>query len=548
MDRRQFLFSTTVLGLAAASGRGLAADSEPLALRLNQIGFLPRSRKRFALPISAGASAQGFEILSESGHVVFTGTMAPERFDLGATTGEIVRTGDFSAFHRKGLYRLRAGPTVSHPCHIDDRVYTPLLHDAARCFHLIRANTDIDDATTGIKVAAGHLSERSLMVAGQARDLTGGWYNAGDFGKYTHMAALSVSHMLRLYELRPATAGLTLDIPALYPEPLPDLLQLARWGLEWLLKMQNDDGSVLHKVDSQPALTWGYWPVDDPNPRKAMAASSIDAGVFTGVMVHAGRVFAHIHPVFSQRCTSAARKAWAWLSQHPDLAHTDAYYLDPDARQEIVWAMCEMALLDEAGQIDLPDIGVTPFYWPSPQVLGMMSLALKGHAGARSQILAGAKSIGDHVRKDPYGFSTLPESYAWGSNEAALNVAAICLYADHLQPEAGFRDTAQSLFDYILGCNTLDHCFVTGHGTRPTQHPFHWIYNMQKIAMPGWASGGANGQASGADSLLARIIAAGTPPARCFVDAGQNEGSYASNEGETSENAALLFVAGMLNS
>ncbi len=150
------------------------------------------------------------------------------------------------------------------------------------------------------------------------------------------------------------------------------------------------------------------------------------------------------------------------------------------------------------------------------------------------------------ARADPYGFAARPEAYIWESNELVLDAATVCLYAERLRPGAGFRDTAQGLFDYVLGRNALDHCFVTGYGARPTQHPFHWIYNTLKIAMPGWVSGGANGQPGGADSLLIKIIQAGTPPAKCYVDAGQNEGSYASNEGETSENAALVFVAGML--
>lgn len=544
MNRRQVLIGGVATG--ALAGFAVRAD-EAAAPRLNQVGFTPAARKVFAMPVPPQGALSSFDVLADDGKVVFSGALAARR-DLTATAGETVASGDVSVVRTAGRYRVRVGGQVSHPFVVGDGVYRPLLHDAARAFYLIRANARTDDPATGIHVAAGHPADSRVQVDGAVRDLSGGWYNAGDFGKYTHMHAMSVSHMLRLYELRPDAARVGLDLPeGLYPD-LPDLLQLARWGLEWLLKMQNVDSGVLHKVDSQPTLAWGMWPADDPNPRHATAPSAIDAGVFTGVMGHAARVLKPLDPVFAARCRTAALEAWAWLEKHPGVNHTDAYYLDADMRQEILWGQCEKALLDGTPneKIWLPDIGAVPFDWPTPQVLGLMSLALNGHAPAKAMIVAGAKALGEQAARDPYGYSAEVGGYVWESNEIVLDAATVCLYADRLEPGAGFRDTAQGLLDYMLGRNALDRSFITGHGARPPLHPFHWIYNMSGIAVPGWAVGGANGQPAGVDGLLLKVIQAGTPPAKCYVDAGRGEGSYASNEGETSENAALVFVSGML--
>lgn len=515
--------------------------------KLNQIGFPLEGTKQFAVSVQPGEPVGTFDVVDEAGRAAFHGKLVNRVFDLRNSAGEYAMCGNFSDLNQPGRYRVRIGEELSHAFTIGQGVYRDLLRDAARCFHLIRANVDIDDARTGVKHKAGHAADAAVMVEGQRRDLSGGWYNAGDFGKYTHMHALSASHMLRLYELRPDIGRMSLDIPPLY-DGLPDLLQTARWGLEWLLKMQNSDGSVLHKVDSQPLLTWGKLPADDVNPRSSMRASSIDAGAFAGAMAHASRVFAQIDPEFAAKCRVAALTAWRWLLQHPNVSHTDSYYLDPDASQETLWARCEMAVLEgtDNSQIVLPDISVLPFYWPSPQILGIMSLALRGHEQAKAMIGAGAQQIAARTRGDAYGFSASADAYVWGSNERALNDAVVCLYADRLRPEAGMREPAQGLLDYVLGRNSLDLSFVTGYGSRPTQRPFHWICNMENIAIPGWASGGSNGVASQADALLQAVIAQGTPPAKCFVDACSNDGSYASNEGETSENAALVFVAGML--
>lgn len=540
-----------------ATGCALAAETGPAAggPRLNQLGFSPRSPKRFVLPVAAGDTAvRTFHVETLSGRSVLEGRLDPRVHDLTRTAGEHVRTGDVSALVTPGRYRVRVGTQASHPFGVGEGLYRPLVRDAARAFFLIRANVAVDDPVTGIRHAAGHPSDASLVVDAAPRDLAGGWYNAGDYGKWTHMAAISASQMMWLHALRPVQAGgLKLDVPSAWPG-LPDLLQQARWGLEWLLKMQNPDGSVLHKVDSKGLYAWGLPPEQDPHPRAAQGASSLDAGVFVGVMLQAARVFAPLDPAFAARCKAAALRAWDWLEAHPRILHDDYAYTDPDPRQEILWAACEMAVLtgDAAlvarAEAEIKALGVFPFFWPGPQLLGVMSLArVKGETGAvaRTAIVETAKAVAADVAEDPYGFTLRPEAYTWGSVEVALNTAVLCLFAAELG-EAGGRGTAQRLVDYVLGCNALDHGFVTGHGERATRRPYHWTCRVWGIVMPGWASGGPNAGLQGADPRLKTVIEAGTPPAKCFVDACENDGSWASNEGQTSENAALLLAAGLL--
>jgi endoglucanase len=544
------------VGLLAMVETG-GAWAAPVAAtpRLNQLGYRPEAAKRFVLPVAPGDPAvQVFTIETLTGKRVFTGQLDDKIHDLTVTAGEHVRTGDFSALTTPGRYRVKVGDLASAPFGVGAGLYEPLVRDAARAFFLIRASVAIDDPMTGIRHSAGHRDEATLIVDGQTRDLTGGWYNAGDYGKWAHMAAISVSQMMWLYELRPAQArALTLKVPALYPD-LPDLLKQARWGLEWLLKMQNPDGSVLHKVDSGPNVyAWGQPPERDPHPRVVQQGGSLDAGVFVGAAMQAARVFASLDHAFAGRCRAAAERAWIWLEANPKVTRDDPNYADPDPRQEILWATCEMAAatgdaaLGARATAALKEIGVFPFFWPSPQVLGVMSLARRsGEAAlvARAAIVETAKAAAPYVQADPYGFTVQPEAYSWGSVEVALNTAVICLFAAELG-EASARDTAQRLLDYVLGCNALDHGFVTGHGERATRRPYHWTCRVWGIVMPGWASGGPNGGAVGADPRLKALIDAKTPPAKCFVDACENDGSWASNEGQTSENAALLLATGL---
>jgi endoglucanase len=148
-----------------AAGCAFAAETEAAAggPRLNQLGFSPRSPKRFVLPVAPGdAAARTFRVETLSGRSVLEGRLDPHVHDLTRTAGEHVRIGDFSALVAPGRYRVRVGTQASHPFGVAEGLYRPLVRDAARAFFLIRANVALDDPVTGIKHAAGHPGDASL--------------------------------------------------------------------------------------------------------------------------------------------------------------------------------------------------------------------------------------------------------------------------------------------------------------------------------------------------------------------------------------------------
>lgn len=546
----------SVLGGMAATvcaGPALAAPPNPIVAlpKTNQIGFLPQDAKRFVWTVDGLEAVHvPFAVHCLTQSFVFRGFTGPA-VDQRASAGEFVMVGDFSQVRTPGLYRIEVNGVSSHPFAIGETVYQPLLRDAVRAFHLIRANTAIDDPVTKVRHAAGHLSDGALPVDGATRDLSGGWYNAGDFGKWVHMAALSVSHMMWLYELRPHMASaLKLEVP---PTPgLPDILAEARWGLDFMLRMQNPDGSVLHKVDAEPNLPWGVLPAADATERHAKPAGSWDAAVFVGAMVQASGVFKPFDPAFAERCRAAAFKAWTWLQAHPAVENNDPYYAGSDIAPKWLWALGAMAAIDPSLQPraaqEFDARGVVPSSWQTPQILGALALARGSERRARdiaiAKIAAAADVVMAQSATDAYGCNGDPAMYFWGGVENALNAANTCFMAHALGAGTKYRDGGTRVLDYVLGHNALGRAFVTGHGTVRVEHPWHWIYRDQGIAIPGWAVGGPNHSPQGADQPLKILIAQGTPAAKCYLDQ-CDSGSWASNEGQTSENAALLFAVGM---
>ncbi|HUO56875.1 MAG TPA: glycoside hydrolase family 9 protein [bacterium] len=527
--------------------------------KVNQEGYLPGDEKYFVITETpAVKKGDSFQILNETGVKAFSGTLSTGPFDDIKSTGEKVFQGDFTGLTLPGRYTVSIDGLKSVSFSVKANVFQNLFKDALRCFYLIRCGTAIDDPVTGIKHAACHLKDAALKTdPSQHGDFVGGWHNALDYGKWTHMEAISCAWMMWLYELKEKEmAGFKNNIPE-SPNKMSDLLNEAQWGLTWLLKMQAPDGGVYHKVDSEDHFCFGTVPEKDPYNRYLQGESCIDAGVFTGVMCQAARVYQTLDPAFAQKCLAAAKRSWAWLEKNPDATFQDPDYVDSDTSQEKLWALGEMARMSGDKELEnrfteeATPAKLQTLTWMTPQFFGYMAQVLspKTTDEEKETITQTLTKICDGLveksKTNGYGVCLDPSEYYWGSNENILNKAGALLFAYHLTGEKKYRTTALRQMNYILGLNSLETSFVTGHGEKAGSHPHHWDYASLHIVMPGWAGGGANQYAKGADPTLLGLINGGTPPAKCFFD-GPGTTSWASNEGQTVENAALVFDAGYL--
>ena len=527
--------------------------------KTNQVGYLPRSRKLLLVTATAASAGQSYQIQSvDTGQTVYEGALSTTAIDDTPSSGESVLQGDFSGLTSAGVYRASVGGNTSHAFSIAADVYRELFRTAGRTFYLIRSGEAIDDAETTIAHAASHLNDAPLRSDPSTHlDLVGGWYNAGDLGKYSHMEAIAVAYMMLVHELRPRVDVVTMNIPET-GNGVPDVLNQARFGLEFLLKMQMPDGSVLHKVDAEPNLPYGILPENDTTARSAAAATSIDTGDFIGALLQAARVYAPYDPAFAARCHDAAQRAWAWLEANPNIASSDPYYVDADPSQERLFALGAMvadgkdATLTSRLVTELASQSVTEVAWMAPALLSLFDVArLPGvdpaaAQAARSKLLTLADSLVQKGQASGYGLLLSPSEIAWESVETGLHRANALLMAYELSSNQSYHDAALAEVDWVLGANALDRAFVTSFGEHSAQRPYHWIFASMNKVMPGWAVGGPNQYGTGADPLLIAVQARGTPPAKCYVDEGIGGGSWASNEGEVTNEAALLFASGYL--
>ncbi len=545
-----------------------ASTNAPTAdIKVDQVGYQPSAPK---LAMVAGAGRGRFSVRRASDDkTMFEGTLPAPVGD--PDSGDRVSVADFSALHATGTFYLDV-PSVgrSWPFTIAPRTFARTWYLAMRGFYGQRCNTAVDLGREfpGYKHAACHLN--GAYHASSGRDgktqASGGWHDAGDFGRYVVNSGITTGTLLWMWELyQPRLTGVALDIPE-SNNHTPDVLDEVRWNLEWMLSMQDEDGGVWHKQTSErfPAFvmpeadsTVSYVIGTGAAPFKSSCATAD----FAAVMAIAGRVYRRDDASFATRTQRVAVNAWRWLTANPNVTFKNpksvvtGEYGDDDCTDERLWAAAELWRTTRDATYDqyvtaharefLNTLRPTePPSWAHVAPLALWTYALDGRgdkdltATIRQEALNAARQLVQRTARHAYRISLTSDDYIWGSNSVAANYGMQLLIANSLLPDAAFVDAARENLHYLLGRNTFSLSWVTQVGANPFRHPHHRPsgadHNVEP--WPGLLSGGPN--KSRQDDVLQRLPA-DTPPARMYVD---EQASYASNEIAINWNAPLVFL------
>src|SRR6516165_4011490 len=223
---------------------------------------------------------------------------------------------------------------------IDDRVYRNVLKHAVRMYFYQRAGFKKTAETAGSDWAdaASHMGpgqdpqtrpwrgKRGLISGliksdvSQIKDLHGGWFDAGDYNKYTSWTARNVIVLLRAYDENPSAFGDDSGI-AESGNGVPDILDEVKWALDWLARMQNTDGSLL--------CVQG---LDQASPPSAAIGPSYYGPATTAASLMGAAAFAYAAKIYSARSeadlsaygndlATRAKRAWDWATVNPNVLY-----------------------------------------------------------------------------------------------------------------------------------------------------------------------------------------------------------------------------------
>ena len=255
--RRTYFAPAVVLWLVTSlvSPSVVSAAQSELYVRVNQVGFLP-SDSKIAVVFGRVPLPTKFSVLdAHTQQVVFEGNAT----GLSGHWGQFERHAelDFSAFRRPGRYFLRAGGVDSLPFDISMHVYDQLPDQLLEFMRQQRCgyNPWLDAVCHSFdgRTAYGPLS------AGTYLDATGGWHDAGDLLKYLLTSSNATGQMLLAYQLSHASGRQPRGTREIFQDrfnelgqpranDVPDILDEARWGLEWMLKLHPAPDQLYHQV------------------------------------------------------------------------------------------------------------------------------------------------------------------------------------------------------------------------------------------------------------------------------------------------------------
>lgn len=523
-----------------ASGGGMELPN----VNISQVGYLPMQQKKATL--RGDEIGETFEIIDvATNESVYSGTIG-EAVE-NASSKEKCAVVDFSDFTTEGTYKISAeGCGESYEFKIASDVFDELLDDTLRMMYLQRCGQELSGDLAGDYAHPVCHGEGAVIYGTDtALDVSGGWHDAGDYGRYVVSGAKTVADLLLAYESYPEAFDDDLNIPE-SGNGIPDILDEVKYELDWLFKMQTADGGVYHKVTGKN-FPGSVMPQEETEQLVISPVSNTATGDFAAVMAMAADTYKDIDAAYADACLKAAEKAMEYLRANRDAAGfknpadvVTGEYPDENCSDEYFWALAQLykTTKDAAYEEELNACDMTQvpggFGWEGVGYYGMYACL----SCDSQQLREAAKEILNKTvtsmstERDAYA-STIEDAYPWGSNMTIANNGML-----YLMMEMG--DEASSQLSYLLGNNANSYCFVTGYGTLSPTGTHHRPSQATGKTMKGMLVGGPN---SNLEDPYAQATLKDAAPAKCYVD---NEQSFSCNEVTIYWNSPLVYlIAGM---
>lgn len=509
MNKLPFLL---LLVLLISCKANISELKETDQIRLNSLGYLPNAEKKATIT----AEGSNFQVINtKSQRIVFKGTLS-EPYSQ-ENLGQTVRYADFSEVTQPGTYVINVDSVGrSYEFSIDENAYKEAFVTSMRSFYLWRCGMAVEDDHNGIHhhAEACHLEDGWLDYVGQEgerRDGTGGWHDAGDYGKYTVNAGVSLGILFYAWDqFSDKLKDLSLAIPQTAPG-MPDFLQELKWETDFILKMQYTDGSgrVSHKLTRKKFSAF-IMPHEDLEKRYFTEWSSAATADFVAMMAMASRYFKPYDEDYAQKCLDAAIVSYKCLQENPEKMFiqgdfSTGGYQTRDADDRL-WAAAEMwettgeacYLADLESQISSLRIIVEENWdWGNVSNLGVYTYILSKREGrnadlvnvVKKEVIDGANTLVKKAQKDIYGRAL--ETYYWGCNGMVARQAINLEVANRIAPNEEYTATSLGLIGHIFGNNFYGRSYVTGLGINPPMHPHdRRISDGTEAPWPGYLVGG----------------------------------------------------------
>ena len=543
----------------ASNAMALEPLPVPVAVKTNQLGYEAEGEKLFV--VRYNADVKDFEIHDDAtDEVVYTGKLS-EDYINSPSGGGTLRYGDFTDFKEPGTYHISVeGDGDSYPFIIGNDIYKDAYKDVIKLLTMQRCGMELTKEIAGdFAHPACHTDIATVYGTDETIDVTGGWHDAGDYGRYVVPGAKTIADLFLSYEESEAVRGDDFGIPE-SGNGVPDILDEARYELEFFFKMQASDGGVYHKVTCA-VFPETVMPEEETDPLIVCPVSDTATGDFAAVMAMASVLYKEYDAAFATKCLEASKKAYEYLDSkgfengtgfvNPEDVVTGEY---PDAKttDEFFWAAVELFIATgdtkyEERAAEVEDAGFAMgLGWADVGTYGTydyLKFAKENEDKANADLVQAltddmmfyAKKELKALKKDIY-FISLANNFPWGSNMTVANNAMFYHMVAEITDDEEYEYYASHGLDYLFGINPVGYCYVTGYGTLSPEHTHHRPSQVVGKSVPGMVVGGANSSPS---DPYAKAVLSLRRNGKCYVD---NASSYSTNEITIYWNSPAIYL------
>lgn len=481
-------------------------------IRVNQIGYLPDDIKVAVMIMEQPEDVKSFKITNVvTGKSVKLNTIKHKgaQHPFGATARL-----DFSQIKTAGTYEIEAGSAKSREFKIGKDVYAGANEVPLRYMRQQRCgfNPFLNDSC--------HTLDGRLVLSGKDDgkkvDVTGGWHDASDYLQYLTTSANAVYQMLFAYTKNPKVWG---DEYQANGRPgkngVPDILDEARWGLEWMVKMNPNDSTFYNQIADDRDHKFSGLPGDDPvdygwgagkerpvypccghpyglskykNDSKGLASS---VGKFCSSFSLGAEVFASIDSGFAEMLKNKAANAYKVGKANPGACQT-ACTISPYYYEEDNWSddmeLAAIQMFRNTGEKkylkDAIEYGrlepVTPwmgadsahhYQWYPFMNMGHVLLAMEKDERVKKEFLRNMKSGLERVREragDNAFMHGIP--FIWCSNNLTTAFITQAMLYRELSGDTQYQEIETAMRDWLFGVNPWGKCMIIAlpeHGDYP---------------------------------------------------------------------------------
>jgi len=498
-----------------------------VAIRVNQLGYRTDAPKVAVVCALEPQVIATYRVVDERDRTV----LGPSAAEASGTFGPCAATYrlDFSTLRRPGVYRIVAESASSLPVRIADDVYRGAADSLLAYLREQRSGYNpvfrdsVHQRSDGVLVDHPTRNGEFIPVAG-------GWADASDYLQYGATTAHATVMLLLAYRDHPATFADRFQANGLPgANGIPDVLDEARWGLEWLLKMYPEDDLLLNQLGDDRDHTFWDLPVNDSSdygwgrggPRPVYPCTGKPQGLFenknrsTGVASTAGKyaaafalgagVFQERVSAFASRLAQRARAVYALGAAHPGVCQTAParspyFYEEDDWADDMELGAVELygltgertyfdaALAYAAQEPMTPWMGqdtARHYQWYPWHNNGHYEIWRLGPDSARRLMADYYRRGLEAVARRAHNGFRIGIPFIWCSNNLLASFATQAHFYRRMTGDSSYLEYETAALDWLLGVNPWGVSMVIGLGANYPRTPHSVVAQQLHLQLTG---------------------------------------------------------------